>query len=100
MNKILAICTSPDKGGLELYFVNMVNYFHSVDQNITAVCKKDSKISKLIKSPVININKINAIKYTLCELNNNYIDEEKIDVIHVSWTKDLLFSVLVKVFSE
>ena len=101
MNKILAICTSPDKGGLELYFVNMVNYFHSVDQNITAVCKKNSKISKLIKSPVININKINGLNifYRAYKLAN-YIDEEKIDVIHVSWTKDLFFSVLVKVFSN
>ena len=57
MNKILAICTSPDKGGLELYFVNMVNHFHSSEKNIAAVCKEDSQISKLIKSPVIGVTK-------------------------------------------
>ena len=31
MNKILAICTSPDKGGLELYFVKLVNYYHDTE---------------------------------------------------------------------
>ncbi len=101
MNKILAICTSPDKGGLELYFVNMVNHFHSVNQNIIAVCKKDSQISKLIKSPVININKISAfnIFYRTYKLAN-YIKKENIKIMHVSWTKDLLFSALVKLFSK
>ena len=43
MNKILAICTSPDKGGLELSFVSMVNDFHFSEQSIVAVCKENSQ---------------------------------------------------------
>ena len=100
MNKILAICTSPDKGGLELYFVNMVNHLHSSQQNIVAVCQKDSQISKLIKSPLVGITKTNIINifYRAYQLSS-YIKKENIRIIHVSWTKDLLLSALVKLFS-
>ena len=101
MNKILAICTSPDKGGLELYFVNMVNHFHSSEKNIAAVCKEDSQISKLIKSPVIGVTKTSIfnIFYKSYKLSN-YIKKENIKIIHVSWTKDLFLAALVKLFSK
>ena len=55
MNKILAICTSPDKGGLELYFVKLVNYYHNKKLPIISVCQDDSLISKIIRSPTFNI---------------------------------------------
>ena len=101
MNKILAICTSPDKGGLELYFVNMINHFNSGEQNIVAVCKKDSQILKLIKSPVIEVTKISIFNifhksYKLA----NYINKENIEIVHVSWTKDLFLAALAKFFSK
>ena len=101
MNKILAICTSPDKGGLELYFVNMVNHFHLSEKNITAVCQEDSQISKLVKSPVIGVTKTSIfnIFYKSYKLSN-YINKENIKIVHVSWTKDLFFAALVKLFSN
>jgi len=49
MNKILAICTSPDKGGLELYFVNMVNYYHKKNA-VISVCRNNGEINKIITS--------------------------------------------------
>jgi L-malate glycosyltransferase len=101
MNKILAICTSPDKGGLELYFANMVNHFHFSEKNIVAVCKEHSQILKLIKSPVIGVTKTSIfnIFYKSYKLSC-YIDKENITVVHVSWTKDLFLAALIKFFSK
>jgi len=100
MKKILAICTSPDKGGLELYFVKMVNHYHKTN-NVTSVCRSNSEIYKIIESPIINIKKISLFNIFFSALRlAKYVNEEKINIIHVSWTKDLLLSVLVKIFSK
>ena len=100
MNKILAICTSPDKGGLELYFVKLINHYHEKTSNIVALCRHDSLISKIINSPVINIKKINFINcWFQIFIILKKIKNENINIIHVSWTKDLLLAVLIKIFS-
>ena len=101
MNKILAICTSPDKGGLELYFVKLINHYHEKTSNIVALCRNESPISKIINSPVINIKKINFINCWLqIFIILKRIKNENINIIHVSWTKDLLLAVLIKIFSK
>jgi|TARA_B100000959_G_scaffold249443_1_gene277039 glycosyltransferase involved in cell wall biosynthesis len=101
MNKILAICTSPDKGGLELYFVKLVNHYNVKYRNITAVCRNNSSITELINSNVFNINKINFINIIyLANKIAKYINKEQINIIHVSWTKDLLFAVLIKLLCK
>jgi len=101
MNKTLAICTSPDKGGLELSFVSMVNDIHFSEQSIVAVCKENSQILKLIKSPVIEVTKTSIfnILYRSYKLAS-YIDKENIKVVYISWTKDLFLAALVKLFSK
>jgi len=97
MNKILAICTSPDKGGLELYFVKLVNHYHVKHRNITAVCRDNASITELINTNTLNIKKINFINiFYFVNKIRKYINKEKINIIHVSWTKDLLFAVLIK----
>jgi len=101
MNKILAICTSPDKGGLELYFVKLVNYYHNKKLPIISVCQADSLISKIIKSPIFFVKKLGILNifinaYTI----SKKIRDKNINIIHVSWTKDLLLAVLIKLFSK
>ncbi len=101
MNKILAICTSPDKGGLELYFVKLVNHYHKNDLNIISLCRHNSLISKIIDSPIIFVKKINILNILLNIISIlKKINEENINIIHVSWTKDLLLAVLIKLFSK
>ena len=58
MKKILAICTSPDRGGLELYFISLVKYFSNQSHIFTA-CRRNSHISKKIQSNRILIKKNN-----------------------------------------
>ena len=101
MNKILAICTSPDKGGLELYFVKLVKYFYSKKFSIISVCQRNSPISKIIPSPIIYIEKLSYLNILYnVYLISKKIKKENINIIHVSWAKDLLLAVLIKVFSK
>ena len=101
MNKILAICTSPDKGGLELYFVKLINHYHEKTSNIVALCRYESLISRIINSRIINIKKINFINcWFQIFIILKRIKNENINIIHVSWTKDLLLAVLIKLFSK
>jgi len=100
MKKILAICSSPDQGGLELYFISLVNYF--IDKgNIYSVTLDNSFISHKIKTRNISIKKNNFLNiFQNVKKILAFIEENNIDVIHVSWTKDLLLSALIKKFSS
>ena len=97
MNKILAICTSPDKGGLELYFVKLTQYYHSYHQSVLPVCKKNSEIEKLVSPEAFLVNKINLFNiFFYAKKLAKIVDQSGIKVIHVSWTKDILLAVLTK----
>ena len=100
MKNILAICTSPDRGGLELYFVSFVNFFSQYN-SIFTVCSSNSFISSKISSPLFYLRK-NKIIYVLIKIKSllNFIKENNIDLIHVSWTKDLFLAVLLKKLSR
>ncbi len=101
MNKILAICTSPDKGGLELYFVDLINHYHSKNESILPVCKKDSMIHKKVTPDPILVNKINIFNVFLYAIRiAKIVDKNNIKIIHVSWTKDILLAVLIKKFCK
>ena len=101
MNKILAICTSPDKGGLELYFVKLVKYFYSKKFSIISVCQHNSPISEIIPSPIIYTERLSYLNILYnAYLISKKVKNENINTIHVSWAKDLLLAVLIKVFSK
>ena len=101
MNKILAICTSPDKGGLELYFIKLIDYYHSKHESILAVCKKNSVIHKKINSNPFLVESINFFNiFTYAIKLAKIVDKNKIKIIHVSWAKDILLAVLIKKFCK
>ncbi len=100
MNKILAICTSPDKGGLELYFTKLINHYSNY-QSIYPVCKKDSHIQRNIKIATFLVNKINMFNILFYAIKlARAVDKNQIKIIHISWTKDILLAVLIKKFSR
>ena len=47
MNKMLALCMSPDQGGLELYFLKFIKYYNN-DNNLFVACTRNSYITKNI----------------------------------------------------
>ena len=102
MKNILAICTSPDRGGLEIYFTSLIKYFNnkSCDISIYPCFSKDSYIGENLKDSINdyleirNIGFLNVLKYFF--KISNYIKEHNIKYVHVSWGKDLLLGVLIK----
>jgi len=99
MKKVLALCLSPDQGGLELYIIKLFNRYHKNGQDIPVACSKNSYISKNISS-----NKIECPSQGLFKKISNFflirrfIIDNDINIIHVSWTRDLLLSVALKIF--
>ena len=65
MNKVLALCLSPDQGGLELYIIKFVNYYYKNGQNIPVACLKESYIAQNTNSDKIECYSKGTIKYIL-----------------------------------
>lgn len=100
MNKVLALCLSPDQGGLELYIIKLVNYYYKNGQNIPVACLKRSYIAQNTNSDKIECHSKGIIKNILnFFLIRKYIINKNINIIHVSWSKDILLSILLKLFS-
>jgi len=98
MNRLLALCTSPDQGGLELYFLKFTRHYEK-QKGFHVACSKNSYISKNIDK------KIECEAHGLLKTIRNFIRlrkfilQNEIDWIHVSWTKDILLGVLLKILS-
>ena len=99
MNRILALCMSPDQGGLELYFLKLVKYYRlKLNRNIHVACSEDSYISNQISENKIICKSKSFIKNIF--ILRKYINDNGIDTIHVSWAKDLFLSDLLKKLSK
>lgn len=93
LNKtILEICLSPDLGGLELHVKNLVEYL-----NAPCVINKTSKLESFLKEASLPYHTMG--RYSIFALAK-IIDENKIDVVHLHWTKDIPVVVLAKLLSK
>jgi len=102
--KVLQVCMSRGFGGLELYILNIINYFEKNNNDYHIITAKKSFIfdklmniniiANTFSSPFYHLPIISALKLA------RYIDKNKIDIVHAHWSKDLLFVVLAKIFSR
>jgi glycosyltransferase involved in cell wall biosynthesis len=93
LNKnILEICLSADLGGLELHFKNISHYL-----NALCVINTTSKLEPFFKETSCAYEKIG--RYSFFKLAQ-IIDKNKIDVVHLHWTKDIPVVVLAKLLSK
>ena len=104
MNKnILQFCLSPDLGGLELY-VKRIAHFLKSNQNVITILNQNGKLkNEFIKEqlPYIEIKRKSALfLYFTARQIARIINDNKIDIIHVHWTKDIPIAVLAKLFSK
>jgi glycosyltransferase involved in cell wall biosynthesis len=93
---LLELCLSPDKGGLELYVQNCA---HAMQEafNVITVLAHDSKLKPYVKTlKTYEITRSIFSAYALAKI----IDREKIDLVHLHWTKDLPVAVLAKLLSK
>lgn len=104
MNKnILELCLSPDLGGLELYMVRASHYLHN-NINTISIINENGKLEQYYKKTEFKYKKIKryptALSFLTAKTLAKIIDEEKIDVVHLHWTRDILVAVLAKIFSK
>lgn len=100
---ILELCLSPDAGGLELYMVKL-SCFLASKTNTISVINESGKLEKYYENKSYKYEKIKRHIALLSFLNARklakIIDDNKIELLHFHWTKDLPICVLAKYFSK
>ena len=102
--KILQVCMSRGFGGLELYVLKVTNFLKDNGYNCDVVVRKKSFMFDKLMDKNIGCKSYSSVFHLFPFFSSlklaRYIDNNKIDVLHVHWGKDLLFSVLAKVFCK
>lgn len=99
---LLELCLSPDLGGLELYLLSCVENLKE-NFNITSVINDNSKLEKYFKENEDKYHKIkrkSSFSFLTAYKLAKIIDEEKIDILHLHWTKDIPIVVFAKLLSK
>jgi glycosyltransferase involved in cell wall biosynthesis len=100
---IMQICLSPDLGGLELYLKQCVDAL-SDDFSITTVIGEKTKLKEYFDEKGIAYFQVARAKPLQALFRAKklakIIDDNKIEIIHMHWTKDILLVVLAKLFSK
>lgn len=100
---LLELCLSPDLGGLELYMMRAAKALCN-NFNVISIISPKGKLSSYYKGT--------KHQYLFLKKNSNLfmlsaayrlakiIDEHKIDIVHLHWTKDIPIAVLAKKLSK
>lgn len=99
---ILEVCLSPDLGGLELYMQTCAKELSS-DFNVLSAINANSRLKQYFENTTyqyIELQRTNSFSPTLIWKLAKIIDTNKIDIIHLHWTKDLPVVVLAKLLSK
>jgi glycosyltransferase involved in cell wall biosynthesis len=98
---ILEICLSPDLGGLELYMSNCSKYL-SKEFNVYNAISRNSKLENYLKDEknIFILKKKNSFSFFLAFKLAKIIDEKRIDIVHLHWTKDIPIVVFAKILSK
>jgi glycosyltransferase involved in cell wall biosynthesis len=98
---ILELCLSPDLGGLELYMVRASHYLHEKTK-VISVINETGKLEQYYKETPYKYEKIkrsSISSFLTARKLARIIDKNKIDVVHLHWTKDIQVAVLAKLLS-
>lgn len=97
---ILEVCLSPDLGGLELYMCNCSKEL-AKDFNVTCVISNNSKLESFLEDlKVTKIERKSSFSLISSIKIAKIIDKNKIDKIHIHWTKDIPIIIFAKLLSK
>ncbi len=98
--KILVLCLSPGKGGLELYAGKVMRWLKASSGSCYAVVAPSSMLEKRaieLSIPYRTLKRLSTLSpFVAAKRLARIIDEEVIDIIHMHWGKDLTLAVLAK----
>ncbi len=102
--KILELCLSPGKGGLELYVYRTAAALKAQDE-IIGVLNHNSGIRKEMESLNIPLHYLNPPSVKKLPLKTAkqlaaFVDEQQVDVIHCHWANDLPLAAFAKWLSR
>lgn len=102
MNSILELCTSQDKGGLELYFASLsyqLAHFYDLHLAVDRSHQLDEHLNSAL--PTLTLETHSAyMPFKTAKALARYIDTHHIALIHLHWNKDLALAVWAKRFSK
>jgi len=97
---ILEVCLSPDLGGLEIFVANCYREFSHKGKCKVVVAKGGKLDNYLDTQEKFYIKRNKLLPILPAKKLAKYIDENKIDIIHFHWTKDIIITVLAKLLSK
>ncbi|QSZ41329.1 glycosyltransferase [Sulfurimonas aquatica] len=101
--RILELCLSPDAGGLELYMLRASEYLAD-KHDVTCIINANGKLKEHFKETDLNYFEVKRPSFfetfIIASKIAKIIDDNKIDVLHFHWTKDILTAVLAKKISK
>ncbi|PHQ89460.1 MAG: glycosyl transferase [Sulfurimonas sp.] len=98
----MELCMSPDLGGLELSMISTAKLLKK-DFNVVNLIKKESKIATYFEDTekvILLEKKSSFFMFLSAKKLAKIIDSMDIKIIHLHWTKDILFVVLAKILSK
>lgn len=99
--KICELCLSPDLGGLELYMFRLSQF---LGENCISVVNESGKLKDKFALTQCSFKTLKRQKVLLSWMSARglarIIDEEKIDILHLHWTKDLPVAIVAKLLSK
>ena len=100
---ILELCLSPDLGGLELYMFRASQYLDK-KTNVISVINEVGKLGQYYKNTNYKYEQIKRYVVIFSFLSakklSEIIDKNKIEIVHLHWTKDIPVAVLAKFISK
>lgn len=97
---ILEVCLSPDLGGLELYMAKCSKKL-SLDLDVTCVISNISKLKPFLENlDVIEIKRNSSFSFGASRKIAKIIDENRVDIVHIHWAKDMPIVVFAKLMSK
>ncbi len=102
MQNILELCTSPDKGGLELYFADITNQLSTIF-NVKRVVGPKCSLEKHLNSDMTEFvieKKSHYMPLKAAKKLAKIIDDNEINLVHLHWNKDLALAIFGKLFSK
>jgi glycosyltransferase involved in cell wall biosynthesis len=103
--KLLTLCLSEGQGGLELHVARSIRFYQNKRINHHVILAKDTFLSTQVSSfweklTLLPSPTLRAFPLVTAKKIAQLIDQQKPDILHIHWNKDLPLAVLAKMLSH